>query len=418
MNKQSSKSNPKPTSKEDKKSGSPPQQEPAHPGQEENIEVVPLEIEKASNRVSSNKKKDPKFAENLRWVRDTPGNRGVLFDFIIKRIIIKKVLSGTNSCYLPCCNVFTNSKPTGKGHESVKWNPLLFLFDEKERSKVLTFKKKLRLKLKSKNLSDNEFYHEAAPRLLKYLKDDLKLKKLHELIEGLQRKDGCFHLPLTMKRYAEDCPGPSPLLAPGAELYFKVDLVSYGLFQVNNTTAKKKAKKSKKNEILKQNAEKSSCSSTFQSIPQAPALPLETINQQGFSYGHQRNEIFEMSQGLITTGFSYFDRLEGGLKPSSDSLNQNAFFQTLDEEKISVDSKDSKMAALGQRVAEAGTRPEDLSEEELRERISKLNLLKYHKEQLIKKKKQDLGALRLKANKAAQEIAMISQETWKINTSV
>ena len=192
----------------------------------EEIEVIPLEIERAPFRISTSKTKDPKFSKNLRWVRNIKKNREILFDYIINKVLIRKIIIGANWSYLPCCNTFCRQKPTGVGHHGVKWNPLLFLLNEEERSKVLTFKKKLRLK--NSSLSPKDFHILAKPELLNYIKAELELKKLREIITALPQKDDCFHLPLITERFTDDCPGPCPLAHPDQQLDFKVDLYTIG----------------------------------------------------------------------------------------------------------------------------------------------------------------------------------------------
>ena len=193
---------------------------------EQKFEVIPLEIEKSVARISKNKKKDPKFSQNLRWIRDNEQNRGVLFDYIIKKVLIGKMVKGDNWTYLPCCNSFSRQKPQGSGHKGTKWNPLLFLLEEPERTKVLTFKKKLRLKLTNSAVPKKEHKNVMRAKLLTYIKAEIELKKLREITKGLPLKDNCFHLPLIVEKSKEDCPGMCPLLLSKEPLDFKVDLVT------------------------------------------------------------------------------------------------------------------------------------------------------------------------------------------------
>ena len=190
----------------------------------EESEVIPLQIERATSKYQKSKASDPQFSLNLRWIRNSKKNREVLTNFIIKRIIITKVIKGKNWTYLPCCNVFTRKKPTGKGHEGAKWNPLLFLLDQEERSNVLTFKKKLLLK--NSSVPKNDRFAVLKPQVFSYLKANVELKEVRKLVEGLPQKDGCFHLPLFRGSYPDDCPGPCSLAESDEPLNFKVDLFS------------------------------------------------------------------------------------------------------------------------------------------------------------------------------------------------
>ena len=213
-------------------------------------EVIPLQIERATQRYLKSRTSDPEFSQNLRWVRNNQQNRGVLMDFIILRVIVTKVLKGHNWSYLPCCNVISRYKPTGKGHKNIKWNPLLFLLDEEERSKVLTFKKKL--VLKSRSVPKKDKFTVLMPQLFNYLKANIELKQVKELVEGLPKKDRCFHLPLFRCAYTEDCPGPCPLAESEETLDFKVDLFSLELDQINDAELSKSQNSSKNQKSFKE----------------------------------------------------------------------------------------------------------------------------------------------------------------------
>ena len=278
--------------------------------QHQESEVVPLEIQKATSKILKNRSKDPRFSQNLRWVRDTKKNREILFHYIINRVLIRKILHGSNWSYMPCCNVFSQNKPTGRGHRGVKYNPLLFLLEEHERSKVLTFKKKLKLKLNSARLSETKFYNLARPQLFAYLKAEIGLKKLSKLIEDLPRKDGCFHLPLMMNKYRDDCPGSCPLAQSEESFDFKVDLVSIEISEIdqkelNQLSASKKQKEKRSGgkylKRLKIDGELSQVNHLEQF--QAGSTLTSAHQVSAPSYSLPQSKIHHHRQGLLESSF-------------------------------------------------------------------------------------------------------------------
>ena len=186
------------------------------------IEIIPLQVDRAQATINKNKDKDPKFSQNLRWVQNTPKNRQILHEYIITRMLINKFIHSQNFCYSPCCNVFSLYRPPGKGHKGIKHNPFLYLLDNEERAKVNTFKKILLVKHAS--VPKKQLKAVLKPEGLNFFFNKLKMRKLRKFIEDLPKKEGCFHLPLVKERYKHDCPGPSPLLRSGCFLDFKVDL--------------------------------------------------------------------------------------------------------------------------------------------------------------------------------------------------
>ena len=195
--------------------------------QKETTEIVPLEIERAYARISKNKTKDPTYAENLRWIRSNPLNKEIPLDFLLKRIIIPKIVRGGNWSYSPCCQVFSRKNPSGRGHQGVKMNAFQFLLGGSEASKARAFKQKLAVEKNSTKKKD--FESELKSKLFIYFKTGSRLNKLRMLIDELPRKSGCFYLPLIKQKYEDDCPGHSLFLKPGVNLGFKVNLVSISL---------------------------------------------------------------------------------------------------------------------------------------------------------------------------------------------
>ena len=400
--------------------------------QGQDIEVIPLEIENAAHRISRSSGKDLQFGQNLRWIRDTEPNREVLFDYLIKRIIIKKILSSVNWSYLPCCNIFCRSKPTGSGHHGARWNPFLFLLNEKETSKVLTFKKKLRQK--NRSLSLTNFKYVARPEIFKFIKAELELKKLHELIEELPRKCGCFHLPLAIQQDKDECPGPSPLLAKGAKLDFKVDLVSIEVDQVNANLVSEQIKSSGKRKKPQNKTKELSSFTKPVSSTKGEALP-NTVpdSHQAASFfqpevlpimtkSESLNQFYRTGHSLNSGNFGYTHQINQGLGLNS-AFGQGGAISTLtgrnhlEEEDISVYNQDPEIKKLGNSFSQGVKDFSELSGEELQERIVKLNILKHHQELIIKKKRGELSSLKLKFNAENEELVRIEDAALRIKTT-
>ena len=353
---------------------------PAPHAQEEDADIVPLEIETAASRISHAKVNDPQFSDNLRWVRNTQENRQILTDFITKRVLIRKIISGTNWSYLPCCNVFSMLKPKGNGHKDVKWNPLLFLLEADERSKALTQKKKLWLK--NNSLSQTEFKNLATPQLLVFLKAECELGKIKKLVEGLPKKEGCFHLPFITNRFNEDCPGQSPLLKSGASLDFKVDLVVSPTLQLNpnvNPQPRIQSKSKKNNNKSKKKGQ----------------------NHQGGIKNIQATQDQPIDDPAVSR------LLHGG----NVDLSENP----VEGHEISVFEEDPAMLQLWNSLLEGGDNQRgQLSEEQINDRIAKLTILKHHKQLLVQKQRSELQSLRLFCENRAKEVAGIEEEARKV----
>ena len=181
-------------------------------------------VDRASSQVILFQQKKPQVSQNLRWVRKTRKNKQILMDFLIKRFILKKVIHHQGCSYLPCCNVFSNTKPTGRGHHEAMSNPLNFLLEENEVTRILTFRQNF--KISHHSLSPIDFNRLVKTKLFSFIKSQLELKKLSNFIDGLPNYQGCFQLPLNKAKYAEDCPGLCPLAKFNKKLIFKVDLVA------------------------------------------------------------------------------------------------------------------------------------------------------------------------------------------------
>ena len=406
-------------------------QETGHLSQDESIEIIPLEIESSAKRISLSQTKDPdpNFSENLRWVRDTPSNRSILIDFMIKRILISKILKGTNWSFLPCCNVFCGSKPTGAGHRGVKWNPLLFLLEEQERSKVLTFKKKLRMK--HRTLSQTNFQHLGWPLLFHFIKAEMELKKLKKIIDDLPRKDGCFHLPLMISNFNDDCPGPSPLLETGAKFDFMVDLVTLNLQEeildaeaLENSQLLKQGKsknKQLKNQTRKQSPHVETIQafgnpSDFTTLRSSPApAPLSTAPQAlPVKFNQVTQFILSSRPNLGKSPFGDSGLIETGFQTQKSFLYPSDFKQ----EGENFDSKEPSEMELSTSTFEREENLEDLTEEVLQERIRQLTLLKHHKEQVLNMKKQELSTLMAKLNKEGEGRARIEEEAQRMTATL
>ena len=128
------------TSSESDSSGKLPfKPNPKKPLEGEKRRIVTLQIENLCNKISHERRKDVSFAQNMRWVRNTVKNKKILSNFLIKKVILGKLVHSQNFFYLPCCNIFSTVKPTGQGHHGVRENPLLFLLEEEEKTELLIF---------------------------------------------------------------------------------------------------------------------------------------------------------------------------------------------------------------------------------------------------------------------------------------
>ena len=193
--------------------------------------IISLHIQNATLRVMMVKSKDLKSSQNLRWVRDNRKNRRILKDYLTKIVLVSKVIRSDSWSYLACCNNFSCRNPTGRGHKGGMENPLFFLLEKEERSKVLTFKENFLSKNSQvpKKARLNLLRHE----LFAFMKTQLELKNIKRFIESLPKKDGCFHLPLCRATYSDDCPGHCPLAKSHEPLDFKVDLISIEKDDIN-----------------------------------------------------------------------------------------------------------------------------------------------------------------------------------------
>ena len=193
-------------------------------------EIIPLEIERANARIASSERNDPDYSQSLRWVRNTKENREILFDHILLKILMDKIMNGSNWHYLPCCNTFCKKLLTRSGHQDVKFNPLLFLLDPEERSKVLTYKKKMLLK--NHSIPKDQRRPVLRQQMTVFLKTEVELKTLKILIDDLPQKEGCFQLPIN-KNTVGECPGLGPMALSRDPLSFKIDLVTIEPIQLN-----------------------------------------------------------------------------------------------------------------------------------------------------------------------------------------
>ena len=377
INEENIESNPGARSPQNTNPISPQHDDPARQAQKEEVEIVPLEIETAASRIAKSKTKDPQFSDNLRWVRNTQQNRQILTDFVIKKVIIRKVILGTNCSYLPCCNVFSMYKPKGKGHKDVRWNPLLFLLEPLERSKVNNKKKKL--KLQNSSLSKPEFKKFATRQLMVFLQTECELSKLKKLVEDLPKMDGCFHLPFMSHHFDENCPGQSLILKSGAPLDFKVDLVAPPPDLVDEEEPAQSRNQSKGKKKNKKKRE----------------------NKQGRvkkNLAREEKQIHELPDRQLIQG--------GILKPSENLVQQD---------QVSVGSEEKALVQLGDGLLEVGDNQlNQLSDEEINDRIAKLSILKHQKELLIQKKKEKLKSLKVCRDNQAEEVAGIEEESRRI----
>ena len=220
--------------------------------------TISVRIETLNQSISSKKRKetcDLTLLQNLRWVEDTKRNRELLLSFIIKKVIINKAFLGLGGYYLPCCNHFSLKKPTGQGHHDILENPIKFLMEEEEEEKLKEFISILRAKNRrlEKEKEKSGTTKELISEIMLFIKENLHLKKVKRLIEGLPRKGQYFHLPLVSTYYSQDCPGSCPLGESDEPLKYKVNLITCDpdLGNKKDEPASKKQKSTKKNKKVK-----------------------------------------------------------------------------------------------------------------------------------------------------------------------
>ena len=380
--------------------------------------------------------KDLKSGENLRWVRNSERNREVLFDFIIRRILIYKLLRSANWRYLPCCCVFSRQKPTGEGHKDTKINPLDFLLEEDEKNKALDFKSKLKKKYSS-HPQKKDLAKVAKAEVFSFFKTELKLGKLTKLIEDLPRKDGCFYLPLCKEKYTDDCPGCSLFLNPGAPpLKFKVDLFSKP--QNQQHASKIKNQQEKEGSELVNPTERhqpgiiggngpspsSNIGPYLQSL-QPTRLGLDTTTPSQNSSDDTKiilNQILQKLDYVVSKidGDQRVQRNHMGFEQNP----QDQFYNPVEEEAfleaevISAGSQDPKMIELEKSLINNSKTFQYLSEEEMNEQISQFTILKHHKERLVRKHNQEQNSLKQNFSKVSLEIARIEEEVEMAKTNL
>ena len=195
--------------------------------QDGETKIALLAVKEASNSIAQRLSKNPDQAHNLRWVRNTERNKGILAGYLIKRVVVRILGAKGVFYYMPCCNSFSYHKPKEEqGHKNVNSDCLLLLLGEKGKSQVMAFKKQQ--SRQNKSISLNEFLKLLRPKFTLYLKNKSSLEWVGHFIEGLPQKDGCFQLPLIKNKPFETCPGSCPLFIVSNPLKFKVDLTIKG----------------------------------------------------------------------------------------------------------------------------------------------------------------------------------------------